>query len=101
MDNNYTRPDDDEHIDSPHDWLAGALLFARTLSLMLEINEGIVVAISGDMKEYYDDDFVIVANNGSQITVSAASEYMEEADCTFKEGDMITFHEKKPKDTNG
>lgn len=45
---NYTRPNSDE-LDEPKDWLNSALIFARTLSLILEENTGIVVKLKGDM----------------------------------------------------
>ena len=45
---NYTNPNSTEN-DSPEDWLNGALIFARTLSLILREDEGIVVNVKGDM----------------------------------------------------
>lgn len=45
---NYTRPDDEDHVDDPQEWLNSALIFARTISLLLEEREGVVVDITGD-----------------------------------------------------
>jgi hypothetical protein len=67
---NYTNPNDLSHSDSPRDWLNSALIFARTLGLMLQENEGIVVDLKGDMK-FEDPSItsVIVINRGSQIHI--------------------------------
>ena len=46
---NYTRPNASDHKDSPEDWLHGALIFARALSIVLEEGVGIVVDLKGDM----------------------------------------------------
>ena len=68
---NYTNPDDLNHEDSPQDWLNSSLIFARTLSLILNDSEGIVVNLSGDM--HFPDDptikKVIVFNKDEQIHV--------------------------------
>jgi len=46
---NYTRPHSLETQDRPSDWLNSALLFARSLSIILKETEGIVIDIKGDV----------------------------------------------------
>jgi len=89
---NYTRADKEEHEDSPRDWLNTALIFTRTLGLMLEENEGIVVDIVGDMQFGVNDEGdvitkVIVFDSGEQVRVM-------ECDEDIPEGTMIWLHDK-------
>ena len=81
---NYTRPNSDES-DKPKDWLNSALIFARTLSLILEENTGIVVKIKGDMVNPInpDSDRVVVFKKDKMIHVDNIQ------DDTLKEGDFI------------
>lgn len=79
---NYTRPNDDQHQDTPQDWLNGALIFARALSLILNNNEGIVVDIQGDMINPVDNnDKVVVFNKDGNIFIdSLQSPNLEKGD---------------------
>ena len=81
---NYTRPNSDES-DETKDWLNSALIFARTLSLILEENTGIVVKIKGDMVNPInpDSDRVVVFKKDKMIHVDNIQ------DDTLKEGDFI------------
>lgn len=81
---NYTRPNSDES-DGPKDWLNSALIFARTLSLILEENTGIVVKLKGDMVNPInpDSDRVVVFKKDKMIHVDDIQ------DNTLKEGDFI------------
>ena len=82
---NYTRPNDDEHIDTPEDWLFGSLLFARTLGLVLGSNQGVVVDLNGDMVSLHpSSNRVIVFNDGHLISVINADERTD-----LKEGDYV------------
>lgn len=82
---NYTKPNDDDHEDQPEDWLFGALLFGRTLGLILREGEGIVVDLKGDMIDLYPDSKrVIVHSTEHQIVVTDADERTD-----LKEGDWV------------
>lgn len=80
---NYTNANKIDHKDSPEDWLNSALIFSRTLSLLLKENEGIVVDLKGDMKFMLDENIskVVVFKRSGQIII-------EECDPSFMEGDM-------------
>ena len=81
---NYTRPNSDES-DKPKDWLNSALIFARTLSLILEENTGIVVKLKGDMVNPINPDIdrVVVFKKDKMIHVDNIQ------DETLQEGDRI------------
>lgn len=68
---NYTKPNESNHEDSPQDWLNSSLLFARTLSLILEPGMGIVVDVKGDMDLGEGVEKVIVFNRDEQIIIEA------------------------------
>lgn len=76
---NYTKPNEPNHEDSPQDWLNSSLLFARTLSLILEPGHGIIVDVKGDMDLGEGVEKVIVFNRNEQIVI-------EEFDRDIKEG---------------
>ena len=62
---NYTNPQDEDYNDKPEDWLNSALIFSKALSKMLDINEGIVLDLEGDMRDtlpemWGDEDRVVV-----------------------------------------
>lgn len=85
---NYTRPNDEDHEDSPKDWLSGALVFARALSLLIEPNTGMIVRSMGDMKDTFnDEELLLVCNNGRQIQILPTSDIEFEEE--LKEGDFI------------
>jgi hypothetical protein len=65
---NYTNPYDEEHEDSPQDWLNSALVFSQAIGTLLNENEGIVVELQGDAKNIGYDK-VIVFNSGGQIII--------------------------------
>lgn len=68
---NYTKPNEPEHQDDPKDWLNSSLLFARTLSLILEPGHGIVVDVKGDVDLGEGVEKVIVFNRDEQIVIEA------------------------------
>jgi hypothetical protein len=68
---NYTKPNKPNHEDNPKDWLNSSLLFARTLSLILEPGHGIVVDTKGDMDLGEGVEKVIVFNRDEQIIIEA------------------------------
>ena len=68
---NYTKPNEPNHEDSPQDWLNSSLLFARTLSLILEPGHGIVVDVKGGMDLGEGVEKVIVFNRDEQIVIEA------------------------------
>jgi len=75
---NYTKPNEPNHEDSPQDWLNSSLLFARTLSLILEPGMGIVVDVKGDMDLGEGVKKVIVFNRDEQIVVESFDRDLEE-----------------------
>lgn len=75
---NYTKANEPEHKDDPKDWLNSSLLFARTLSLILEPGYGIVVDVKGDMDLGEGVKKVIVFNRDEQIVVEAFEKDIEE-----------------------
>jgi len=88
---NYTKANDDEHEDSPLDWLSTSLIFAGALGNLLQKDEGIVVKIKGDMNRglsWLVDDVktVIVYSRDSQIHI------MEADNDDLEEGRRIWLH---------
>lgn len=82
---NYTRPNEENHIDDPKDWLNSALIFTRALSLLLRENEGIVVKLQGDMfNPVSESNNVFVVRKNNQI-------HIQNADPKLEEGSMIWF----------
>ena len=68
---NYTKPNEPNHEDSPQDWLNSSLLFARTLSLILEPGQGIIVDVKGDVDLGEGIKKVIIFNRDEQIFIEA------------------------------
>jgi hypothetical protein len=85
---NYTNPNDPDHVDDPQDWLNSSLIFARTISLLLKENEGIVVDIKGDVKfgPNLDVSKVIVFKKDGMTRAIECEE-------DLKEGQYIIMHE--------
>lgn len=83
---NYTRPNSDES-DKPEDWLNSALIFTRTISLLLEENTGVVVNMVGDMVNPINpkSDRVVVFKRENQIHIDDIQ------DETLQEGDFLTI----------
>ena len=75
---NYTKPNEPNHEDSPQDWLNSTLVFARTLSLILEPGHGIIVDVKGDVDLGEGVEKVIVFNRDEQIVVEAFDRDLEE-----------------------
>lgn len=77
---NYTNPDDLNYEDKPEDWLNSSLIFARSLSLILKENEGVVVDIVGDVKFQFDYGIkkVIVFNRENMVRIIECEENLEE-----------------------
>jgi hypothetical protein len=82
---NYTRPDDEDHEDSPMEWLNAALIFTRALSLILEEREGVVVDIEGDVyNPAGESKKVIVFRDKGMI-------YIEDFEKDLEEGTFCTI----------
>ena len=75
---NYTKPENENHTGSPEDWLNSSLIFARTLSLILKENEGIVVELKGDMDLGEGIDKVIVFRSQNMTRVVPLKEDLPE-----------------------
>jgi hypothetical protein len=75
---NYTKPNDLNHQDTPQDWLNTSLVFARTLSLLLERGEGIIVDVKGDVNLGEGINKVIVFNRNKQIIVQEFNGNLDE-----------------------
>jgi hypothetical protein len=69
---NYTRPQDENHQDKPEEWLGGALVFARTIGLLLLENEGIVVKIAGDAQQIFPYEYAVVYNKNGNVNIQDA-----------------------------
>ena len=88
---NYTKPNNKNYKDKPEDWLFYSLIFTRTLSFLLNENEGVLIDLKGDMLELHPElSRVIVFNNGEQIEVIEASERTD-----LNEGDIIQMIDDK------
>lgn len=87
---NYTKPNDNNHEDSPEDWLNSTLIFGRALSLLIDENEGIVVSIKGDMINPINpgNKKVVVFYKDGMIHVDDIQ------DPNLKEGDFIKIMEE-------
>lgn len=88
---NYTNANDPDYQDRPEDWLNSALIFARTLSLILNEEEGMVVDITGDVKFQMDENVkkVIVFKKDAQIHVVECEE-------DLPEGQFVIVHDINP-----
>lgn len=86
---NYTRPNDENHQDTPEDWLNGGLIMARCLSIMLKDGDGIVVDLKGDMTCPVDPEAkkVIVFRKNGMINIDPCRE-------DWEEGDMVRVSEE-------
>ena len=88
---NYTIPNNLDHIDKPEDWLNCALIFTRTLSLILDDNTGIVVELVGDMKNPINtkSNKVVVFYKDNMIHIDDIQ------DESLVEGDFIQIKNEK------
>lgn len=89
---NYTNANDTDYQDKPEDWLNSALIFAGALGNLLEINEGVVVELKGDMKFQFDSEVkkvIVFRNDSGQIII-------EEADPGLNDGQMCWIHTFNP-----
>jgi hypothetical protein len=88
---NYTNPEDQEHEDRPEDWLNSALIFARTLGLILRENEGMIVDLQGDMIFPGEESVkkVIVYSRDKQIRIL-------ECEDDLPEGQFVIVHDINP-----
>jgi hypothetical protein len=75
---NYTKPNDLNHQDTPQDWLNTSLVFARTLSLLLERGKGIIVDVKGDVNLGEGINKVIVFNRNEQIIIEEFNVNLDE-----------------------
>jgi len=85
LDKNYTKPQDPNHVDEPNDWLYSSLVFCRTLGLLLQDKEGVVVDMKGDMLSLRDVKKVIVHSRDNQMVID---------ECTddIPEGTLVWMH---------
>lgn len=84
---NYTKPNKEDHNDSPQDWLNCSLIFSRTISLLLKEKHGIVVNVKGDIDLGNGVEKVIVFKMEGQIVI-------EPLDRDLEEGDMVKIIEE-------
>jgi hypothetical protein len=77
---NYTKPNKEDHEDSPQDWLNSSLIFARAISLLLKERRGIVVDIKGDVDLGENIEKVIVFKRDGQIVIEISEPGLEEGD---------------------
>jgi hypothetical protein len=77
---NYTNRQDPDHQDKPEDWLKATLIFARTLSLLLETNQGIVVELKGDAKTDLEtvEKVIVYKNETGQILVTECDSRLQD-----------------------
>lgn len=100
---NYTRPNDPGHQDDPNDWLSGALIFGRALSLMLRDTEGIVVDISDSDATLSTDPNakkVIVFSEDDMINILPCYEDLEEGQMIWMDEDSESEAGDFPYDIN-
>ena len=97
----------DDHLSSEEpqeysmaDLNAGALIFAQTLSTLLQDGEGILMKAKGEIENYFGpkDDLLIVANAGGQIQVIPLKDVLDDTS-DFEEGMMITIGEPGEENT--
>lgn len=87
---NYTSPDNIDHEDTPEDILNGALIFCRTISILLEDNTGIIVGLHGDMRSPTNKKNatkVVVFKSDNMIHIDDISDEEE----ILIEGQLITI----------
>lgn len=83
---NYTNPNDNEHQDSPEDWLNSALVLTQAIGAILNENEGVVVELKGDAKNIGHDK-VIVFSSDDQI-------HIQECDPGLKHGQRCIIYKE-------
>ena len=72
---NYSKPNLNNHTDSPKDWLASALIFSSALGKLLHENEGIVIELKNDMRSLLKTcEKVIVYKKENQIHIIEAED---------------------------
>ena len=82
---NYTKPHDINHVDKSEDWLKAALVFVKSLSYLLEQNEGICIHLENDMKLLFPNvDKVIVYKSDTQVKIL-------ECNKDLKDGQMVKW----------
>ena len=83
---NYTNPNSPEHQDTPQDWLNSAMIFARTLGLVLQDGEGVVVELTGDVDiPNVESGKVIVFRLDGMIRITECD------DDNLEEGQFVKF----------
>jgi len=91
---NYTKPNDDQHIDKPNDWLFGSLLFARTLAFTIPEGYGVIIDLQEDMIDLYPySKRVVVAHIDSQVAV-----YPGDTMTNLNEGDVVLLADNEDKE---
>jgi len=82
---NYTKPNDENYVDKPEDWLFCSLLFAGALGFLLKPGRGIFLKLSESEREIHPDiTNAIIWNDGKMICMHNASDRTD-----LKEGDHI------------
>lgn len=93
---NYTKSNDPDHQDSPNDWLASSLIFARALGLSIPNGQAVLIRPVGDISKYIElndnNDLLVVANLENQIKIFYLSDYVDNVS-DFEEGMMINVTE--------
>ena len=84
---NYTKPNESGHQENPENLLNGLLIFARTISILLKPNTGIVIDLKGDMKNPVGDSRKVIVINRNNMTVidDFTQDLMEGTICSIEE----------------
>lgn len=75
---NYTNPENAGQEQDPQDLINASLIFARTLGLIFEEGEGIVVDVKGDIKLAEDVKKIIVFKYNDQVHIYKCDEDLAE-----------------------
>lgn len=86
---NYTKPNDNEHNDSPEDWLNTALVFTQALGEILADTEGVVIVPRGDAKNIGYEK-VIVSHFEGQVHITECT------DDNLEHGDRVMVFRENP-----
>lgn len=94
MSDNYTRPSDENHTDTPQDLLAGVLVFAQALGTIIPVGEAVLIRPKGEASEFFgnSDGLLAIANLENQIKIIPIDDYIDDTS-EFTEGMWITISE--------
>jgi hypothetical protein len=91
---NYTESNQTTDLANPQDSLTAALIFARTLSLILQENQGIVVELKNGIQLGDDASKVIVFKHNEQIHIYKCEDDMPEGTAVMMSENPIESEEK-------